>query len=75
MYAEQAELVQALIVVGCRMSNICFNLSQNDQIQESVRETLKEFQLEWDAAKDAADNAIVTLDKLEPAFDPIELGC
>lgn len=37
-------------LAGQRMSNLCFNLSQNEAIPADYRKTMKECYLEWDDA-------------------------
>jgi hypothetical protein len=45
--------IEAILLAGQRMSNICFNLSQRDGtrlLTPEERRSMKECQQEWDAA-------------------------
>lgn len=42
--------LEAVLSAGERLSNIAFNLSQDDRIDSRHRKSMKDCQTEWDAA-------------------------
>ncbi len=40
-----------LLLAGERMSNMCFNLSQRDNLDQSTRQMMRELVTEWDFAR------------------------
>lgn len=45
-----SHLIEALESAGSGMANICFNLSQDNSLPASVRQSMKTGQMQWDAA-------------------------
>lgn len=43
--------LEALLLAGTRMSNICYNLAQHSDIESQHRSSMKESQTEWDSAR------------------------
>lgn len=48
---SSSELVLPLLRIGEKMSNICFNLSQDSNQSEANRHSMKECYRQWDDAR------------------------
>lgn len=45
------KLLKSLLNSGDKMSNICYNLSQDTKIDERHRQSMKQTQIEWDGVR------------------------
>jgi hypothetical protein len=65
--------LEPLTAAGTLLSNIAFNLAQNDKLSAATRELLKETQVKWDAEHLALAKALATGGRKAGRMDDDEL--
>lgn len=69
---EEAHTLSELLVIGCQMSNICFNVQQKRSVSDHDAQCIERVRARWDAIPKG--RIIRKLDDWWPGFDPIALG-